>query len=120
MEQHGSSAYISEEPMDRLRELRKETRAGHVAAMLLRARQTVTTVTELQRHKEAGHPTFLASCEECRLAAGRMRPHFRLDAATRPGGECSVDLAGPFPAGTWPGAEPGDEARRATHFLLVA
>ena len=120
MEQHGSSAYISEESMDRLRELRKETRAGRVAAMLQRARQTVTTVAELQRHKVAGHPTFLASCEECRLAAGRMRQHFRMDAATRPGGECSVDLAGPFPPGTWPGAEPGDEARRASFFLLVA
>ena len=31
-----------------------------------------------------------------------------------------MDLAGPFPAGTWPGAEPGDEVRRATIFLLVA
>ena len=48
-----------------------------------------------------------------------MRQHHRLDAESRPGGECSVDLAGPFPHGVWPGVEPGDEVRRAVLFLLV-
>eukprot|EP00959_Pyramimonas_sp_CCMP1952_P195351 4084841-Pyramimonas_sp.AAC.1 len=49
-----------------------------------------------------------------------MKPHFRRDAATRPGGQLSVDLSGPHLAGRWPSGRPEDAGRKATYFLLGA
>eukprot|EP00959_Pyramimonas_sp_CCMP1952_P344652 7218229-Pyramimonas_sp.AAC.1 len=62
----------------------------------------------------------MRECRECRLAAGRMRPHYRLDPSFRPGGQLSVDISGPRPKGLWPSSLAEDGPRRACYFLVAA
>ena len=59
-------------------------------------------VFELMKHRAGGHQQFSKDCPECRKANPRTRPHFKLDANTRPGGELSIDISGPHGAGYYP------------------
>ena len=49
-----------------------------------------------------------------------MRPHFRGPVETRPGGELSIDVAGPLCPGRWPSDLSSDRWKVARYFLLGA
>ena len=115
-----SSIYIREADAEVLRGLRRSLRGEALRVAVHEARAAVVTMVQLEEHRRLGHPHFLAECRECRMAAGRMRPHFRLNPDMRAGGELSVDMSGPhYPCG-WPTGDRQDETRRATYFLLGA
>ncbi|CAK0805588.1 unnamed protein product, partial [Prorocentrum cordatum] len=114
------SMYIAEDDAEVLRQLRAALRLARGRATVAQAIKAAVSLTELAKHRAEGHPTFMAECRECRLAAGRMRPHYRLDPATRPGGQLSADLSGPHPPGRWPSSLQEDAPRRAQYFLLCA
>ncbi|CAK0886282.1 unnamed protein product [Prorocentrum cordatum] len=116
----GGSIYISEEDADVLRTARRAQQRHTFRARLVALARNLHGAAELQRHREEGHLKFLASCRECRGAAGRLRQHFRHDVSTRPGGQLSVDLSGPHLPGRWPSGRPEDVPKQAVHFVLGA
>ena len=112
----GTSIYIAEDDAAELRKAKKcklrQKFQSNVATMAAKLRQ----LAELEEHKRGGHISFNASCPQCRGAAGRMRPHFRHDMSTRPGGQLSIDMSGPHLPGRWPSGRPEDVPRHAVHF----
>ena len=56
-------------------------------------------------------------CPECKKGAARQRPHFR--AATREGGELSVDIGGPYPEGLPVTDQPNVARYRYPKYMLV-
>ncbi|CAK0822789.1 unnamed protein product, partial [Prorocentrum cordatum] len=99
LELEGATAYIYEDDAQRLRAMRQQLRAR--AGTRMPAAHFDVVVAAVQR-------------------LSRMRAHWRLDARTRPGGQLSVDISGPHPAGLWPGALPEDRPKRAQYFVLGA
>ncbi len=120
LQREEGSIYLAEDDAEVLRQLRAAMRLARGRAMVAQAIRAAVSLVELGRHRAEGHPTFMAECRECRLAAGRMRSHFRLDPATRPGGQLSADLSGPHPPGRWPSSLQEDAPKRAQYFLLCA
>ncbi|CAK0894421.1 unnamed protein product [Prorocentrum cordatum] len=116
----GGSIYLDEDSADVLRQLRTAMRERRARAALARAIAAAVSLHDLGRHRAEGHPRFMAECGECRRAAGRMRPHLRLDQTTRPGGQLSVDLSGSHPPGRRPSSWQEDQPRRAAYFMVAA
>ncbi|CAK0866540.1 unnamed protein product [Prorocentrum cordatum] len=116
LELEGTAAYIYEDDAQRLRTMRQQLRARAGAKMLAAHFDVVVAAAQrlsLEEHKRRGHPSFRPDCYECRLAAGRVRAHWRLDARTRLGDQLSADISGPHPAGLWPGERPGEQLEQA-------
>ena len=90
----GRCIYIRESDAATLRKLRKELRERNLAISMKWAHVYTVTVQQLRQHQLLGHPSFLKECRDCRLAAGRMRVHRRMDPSLRPGGELSLDVSG--------------------------
>ena len=116
----GRCIYIRESDAATLRKLRKELRERNMAISMKWAHVYTVTVQQLRQHQLLGHPSFLKECRDCRLAAGRMRVHRRMDPSLRPGGELSLDVSGPHSPAIWPSAFPEDTTKRARYFLLAA
>ncbi|CAK0824458.1 unnamed protein product [Prorocentrum cordatum] len=116
----GGSIYLDEDSADVLRQLRTAMRERRARAALARAIAAAVSLHDLERHRAEGHPRFMAERGECRRAAGRTRPHLRLDQTTRPGGQLSVDLSGPHPPGRWPSSWQEDQPRRAVYCMVAA
>ncbi|CAK0814311.1 unnamed protein product, partial [Prorocentrum cordatum] len=123
LELEGATAHIYEDDAQRLRAMRQQLRTRAGARMLAAHFDVVVAAVQrlsLEEHKRRGHPSFRPDCYKRRLAAGRTRAHWRLDAPTRPGGQLSVDISGPHPAGLWPGALPEGRPKTARYFVLCA
>ena len=114
------SIYISEVQAEVLRSMRRARRNRSCAIQIFEKAKRAVVATSLEEHRAAGHPHFRHDCPECRAAAGRHRPHWRLDEATRPGGQVSGDISGPHPAGRFPSDRQEDLPRRPRYFLLFA
>ncbi|CAK0845573.1 unnamed protein product [Prorocentrum cordatum] len=100
LELEGTAAYIYEDDAQRLRTMRQQLRARAGAKMLAAHFDVVVAAAQrlsLEEHKRRGHPSFRPDCYECRLAAGRVRAHWRLDARTRLGDQLSADISGERP-----------------------
>ena len=114
----GNSSYIHEKDAQILRRMRWKLEKW--AALRAQVMQAKVSQQLVEQHRKDGHPTFMPECPDCRPAAGRMRSHFQLDSDTRPGGQLSVDIAGPFPECRYPSARNEDARKRAKFFLLSA
>ncbi|CAK0818301.1 unnamed protein product [Prorocentrum cordatum] len=125
------SSYIEENAEILRQERRKMMRARFRAEMATLARGLRAMATArpaeaaphpaLREHAENGHVKFDESCGLCRGASSRMRPHFRHDASTRPGGQLSsrsVRATSAWPLALKAARGPGE--KKAIHFLLAA
>ncbi|CAK0841897.1 unnamed protein product, partial [Prorocentrum cordatum] len=81
LEQVNGALYLDEETAEQLRSLRRRLRQERGRALVLRAVAAAVSISDLARHRAEGHPRFMQECQECRLAAGRMRASYFLLAA---------------------------------------
>ncbi|CAK0907605.1 unnamed protein product [Prorocentrum cordatum] len=114
------SVFISKAQAEVLRGMQRMRRGQIGAAQFVETVRAAVVQQSLEQHRAAGHPHFRPDCAECRFASGRRRPHWRLDASTRPGGQMSANISGPHPYARWPSALQEDGPRRARFFLLCA
>ncbi|CAK0841691.1 unnamed protein product, partial [Prorocentrum cordatum] len=120
LELENGMAYISEQDAEVLRQMRRRLRLQRGAARFRAGALAAVIQLSLAEHKAGGHRNFRPDCAECRLAAGRLRHHWRLEADTRPGGQLSADISGPHPPARWPSALQEDRPRQPRFFLLCA
>ena len=66
--------------------------------LLTVSKMRIRSQEELDEHRRQGHPKYPPDCPECKKGVAKQRAHHR--AATREGGELSIDIGGPYQPGT--------------------
>ena len=103
----------------RLREIEEKHRTirAYYANLYSVLKARLRSQGELDEHRRQGHIQYSPDCPECKRGVAKQRPHHR--AATREGGELSVDIGGPYQVGIPVSDQPNIAQYRYPRYMLV-
>ena len=103
----------------RLRKIEEKQRTirTYYAQLYSALKVRLRTQGELNKHRRQGHIEYSPDCPECKRGVAKQRAHHR--AATKEGGELSVDIGGPYPPGTPVSDQPNIAQHRYPKYMLV-
>ena len=114
--------YANKEVLDivkKIRDIEEKARQKeeYYVNLLTVSKMRIRTQDELNEHRRQGHPSYSPDCPECKKGVAKQRAHHR--AATREGGELSVDIGGPYQPGTPISDQLRVGAHRRPRYMLV-